>query len=110
MNPAQKSPSSPRGPLRLLARATLFDQQRRRNAMFYSIVTAGALLVLGATLFDGWLRASLTRFLVYWLVCAWLTLLAVLLAMLDLLILRAQGRRVERELRKGLLPEEGEDQ
>ncbi len=109
MNPASQPSPPPPGPLRSLARATLFDPQRRRNAMFYSVVTAGAMLVLGATLFDGWLRENLTRFLVYWLVCAWLTLLAMLLAMLDLLILRAQGRRVERELRKELLPEEGED-
>lgn len=77
--------------------------------MFYSVVSAGAMLVFGATLFDNWLREGLMRFLIYWLTCAWLTMLALLLALLDLLILRAQGRRVQRELRKGLLPEEGED-
>ena len=77
--------------------------------MFYGIVAAGAMLVFGATLLDGWLRENLARFLGYWLVCAWLTLLALLLALFDLLLLRAQGRRVQRELRKRLTPggEEG---
>lgn len=103
-------PKAPPGPLRSLARATLFDLQLRRSAMFYSIVTAGGMLVFGATLFDNWLRDSLVRFLGYWLVCAWLTLLAVLLALLDLLILRAQARRLARELRERLAREgEGEE-
>ena len=105
-------PSEPRPPgtLRRLARATLFDLHRRRTAMFYSVVAAGAMLVFGATLFDGWLRESLARFLGYWLVCAWLTLLSLLLALFDLLLLHAQERRVRRELRKRLTPpgEEGE--
>ncbi len=97
----------PPSPLRLLARATLLDPRRRRNAMFYSIVAAGAMLLFGATLLDDWLRGSLVRFLGYWTACAWLTLLAVLLALLDLLILRAQGRRLRRELRERLAQEEG---
>lgn len=102
-------PKPPPGPLRQLARATLFDLQRRRSAMFYSVVAAGVLLVLGATLLEDWLHGNLTRFLVYWLVCAWLTMLSVLLALFDLLILRAQGRRMQRELRERLdSPGEGE--
>lgn len=77
----------------------------RRRAMLGCIGVAGALVVLDTTLFGDGLRARPVLFVVYWLVCAWLTLLAVLLAVLDLLVLRAQGRRARRELRERLTRE-----
>ena len=86
----------------------LFTPRPRRNAMCYGIVAAGLMMVVGLTLLDGWLRANLTRFAVYWLVCAWLTLLALLLAVFDLLTVRAQGRRAQRELRGQFTPREDE--
>ena len=102
------APEPSHGTLRRLARAVLFTQRQRRNAMFYGIVAAGLMMVAGLTLLDGWLRANLTRFAVYWLVCAWLTLLALLLAVFDLLIVRAQGRRARRELREQFTAREDE--
>jgi hypothetical protein len=34
----------------------------------------------------------------YWLVCAWLTLTAILLALFDILVVRAQARKAEKLL------------
>jgi len=42
------------------------------------------------------------RVLFFWIVCIWLTFTALLLALFDLLIVRLQARRTERELRERL--------
>lgn len=102
---SSRPPDSPHGALAAWARAILADSRQRRNWMFNCIVTAAAMTVLGGTLLFGWLRANPWLFLGYWLVCAWLTLLAALLAILDLLVLRHQSRRLERELRARLKAE-----
>ena len=54
-------------------------------------------MVGGTVGFDA-LRANLWVFAAYWLLCGFLTLLAVLLAIYDLLMLRLLARRVQREL------------
>lgn len=101
-----RSPSA----LALLARAILLDPQHRRGAMFYCIIAASVMVVLGGLWLFDWLRSSVWLFAGYWLLCAWLTLLAVLLALFDLLILRRQARRVRRELRERILAGEEKDE
>ncbi len=69
--------------------------------MFYSLLFALVLLFAGATLLEERLREHPFVFLLYWAACAWITLLAVLLAIFDLLVIRAAVRaerdRIQRE-------------
>ena len=75
-------------------RGLLRDQHTRRKTMAVSLVIAVALLVAGLTLFRSWLdpHEHPWRFVLYWLACAWATVLVFLLALLDLLLVRAQAR------------------
>ena len=66
--------------------------------MLYVIAAALGLAVVGGTVGFDTLRANLWVFIGYWLLCAFLTVLAVLLAIYDLLMLRLLARRVQREL------------
>lgn len=86
------------------ARGLVRDQRTRRWAMFVVVLVAVLLLFLGSTFLapvldphqrPGW-------FICYWGVCAWLTVTAVLLALFDLLIVRAQGRTARRILAERL--------
>lgn len=97
------------GPLRGLiglTRSLIFDQHTRRMAMFYSVLGALLMAFCGDVFLAEWLREHLQRFAIYWLVCAWLTVLAALLAIYDLLLLRIEQRAVRRRLRKEILPED----
>lgn len=75
--------------------------------MFWLIMAAMVMLFFGsAFISDRWAREHPWLYLLYWLVCAWLTLAGMLLALLDLLIIRAAHRiarrKIEREtLKKG---------
>ena len=75
--------------------------------MFVLILLALVLLLAGST----FLRAPLNPrehplgFILFWAICGWLTLTAVLLAIFDLLIVRLQARREQRALRGNLKPD-----
>ena len=88
-------------------RGVIRDQQTRRKAMVLLLVIALLLLILGATVLAPWLnpREHLIATLVFWLACIWLTLTALLLALFDLLVVRVQARRAQRELREKLRSE-----
>jgi hypothetical protein len=81
-----------------LTKALLRDQQARRQIMFYTLIAAMLMLFFGATLLQSWLREHLLILLVYWFACAWLTLLAALLAVFDLLMIRVAARAARRQL------------
>ena len=83
------------------------EQSARRSVMFFAVIAALVLLFLGATFLDRWLREHPLIFLIYWAACAWVTLLAVLLALFDLLMIRAAAAREKRELARRL--REGRD-
>jgi protein-S-isoprenylcysteine O-methyltransferase Ste14 len=85
-------------------RGILRDEQTRRKVMFGTIFMAVVMLFCGATFLAPVLdpRIRLGWFVVYWLVCAWITVTAVLLAIFDLLLARAQGRTAGRALAKKL--------
>ncbi|HEX8281315.1 MAG TPA: hypothetical protein VF551_08050 [Chthoniobacterales bacterium] len=81
-------------------RGIIRDQATRRKAMFVLLLVALAMVVSGATLLQETLnpREHLGRFLLFWAACAWFTITALLLALFDVLMLRAQGRAARRAL------------
>ena len=81
-------------------RGLIRDQKTRRRVMIVVII-AVLLMVSGSTIFQavldphehpGW-------FILFWLVCAWLTVTAILMAVFDLLMLRSRSHEQERRLR-----------
>ena len=71
--------------------------------MFYVVLGAVIMLFLGATFFADFLRENPVFFLMYWAACAWLTLLSVLMALFDLLMVRAAARSARKNLEKQFL-------
>ena len=72
--------------------------------MLSVLIAAILLMISGSTLLQTPLDPH-TRpvwFLFFWLLCAWLTATAILLAIFDLLMVRIQARRIERQLREGM--------
>ena len=85
-------------------RGVVRDQVVRRKTMFALLVVALLLLFSGSTFLQGVInpRAHPFWFVLFWVVCAWLTITAMLLAIFDLLIVRLAGRRAKRQLRERL--------
>jgi hypothetical protein len=83
-------------------RGLLRDQPARRKTMAVSLIMAVALLLGGLTVFRSWLdpHEHPWRFILYWLACAWETVLVFLLAVLDLLLVRAQARAARKALQQ----------
>ena len=81
-------------------RGLLRDQQSRRRTMAVSLIVALVLLAGGLTVFRPWLdpHEHPWRFVLYWLACAWETVLVLLLALFDLLLVRAQTRAARKIL------------
>ena len=82
------------------SRGLIRDQGARRKMMFASIAVAVVLAIAGATCLRDFLNAREhpVWFILFWLACAWMTVLALLLALFDMLIVRAQSRAARREL------------
>ena len=86
-----------------ISKGIIRDVRVRRWAMFYALLAAMLLLFTGAVLIDRWLREHLLVLVLWWGVCAWLTLLAVLLALFDMLMIRAAARRERKRLQREFL-------
>lgn len=71
-------------------------------AMFYLALAAMVMVFVGAVFFETVLRGHPLVFVGYWGLCAWLTVSAALLAMFDLLAVRAAGRAARRQLEQKL--------
>lgn len=84
-------------------RGLLRDERARRTIMLFSLLAAVVMLVAGLTVLRPWLNPHEHpwRFILYWFVCAWDTLLVLLLALLDILLIRAQGRAERKTIRDG---------
>jgi hypothetical protein len=82
----------------------LRDQRSRRKTMAISLVVALVLLVAGLTVLRPWLdpHEHPWRFILFWLACAWETVLVLLLALFDLLLIRAQARAARKAFREEL--------
>ena len=76
------------------AKGLIRDPKMRRGMMAISIVLAAIMLVIGLTGLRSWLNPHEHpwRFILFWLVCAWQTSFALLLAVFDLLMTRAAAR------------------
>ena len=83
-------------------RGLLRDQKCRRRTMAVTIVVALTLLVTGLTVLRPWLdpHEHPARFILFWLACAWETMLVILLALYDLLLTRANEREARKALRE----------
>lgn len=83
------------------ARGLIRGQKMRRNTMFVLLLVALLLLFSGATFLQSILnpREHAGWFILFWFVCIWLTFTAFLLAIFDIVIVRAQARKVKKILR-----------
>lgn len=88
-----------------LTRALVHNSHARRTAMFYLMLGSLVMLFFGATFLDAPLRARPLVFIFWWGGCAWLMLASLLLAVFDILLIRAAGRRERRELARKILNE-----
>jgi hypothetical protein len=86
------------------ARGLIRDQTTRRWTMFITLLVAMLMLFAGSTFLQGLLSPHEHPgwFIVFWLVCAWLTVTALLLAILDLLMVRVRSRMTRKDLRETL--------
>ena len=83
----------------LLSKGILRDPRMRRIAMLWLMGSAVVMLFLGSWLLsDAWARAHPWLYFLYWAACAWLTLTGVLLAVLDILLVRAAARATRRSM------------
>jgi protein-S-isoprenylcysteine O-methyltransferase Ste14 len=87
-----------------ITHAIIRDRIARRKTMFVLLLIALFLLVSGSTFLQTALnpREHPAWFILFWLICAWLTLTAMLLAIFDLLTLRLEARTAQRVLRAKL--------
>ena len=85
-----------------VTRGLLRDERSRRKTMGISLLVAVIMLVTGLTVLRPWLNAHEHpwRFIFFWFACAWVTLLVLLLALLDLLLIRAQTRAARNACRE----------
>jgi hypothetical protein len=85
-----------------LTRGLLRDERSRRKTMVISLLIAVVMLVAGLTVLRPWLNPHEHpwRFILFWFACAWETLLVLLLALLDLLLVRAQARAARKALQE----------
>ena len=71
-----------------------------------SLLVAVVMLITGLTVLRPWLNPHEHpwRFILFWFACAWDTFLALLLAVLDMLLLRAQARATRRAIQEEFSP------
>jgi hypothetical protein len=81
-------------------RGLLRDQKMRRIMMAISVALSVIMLVAGLTIFRPWLHPHEHpwRFVLFWFACAWQTVLAVLLALLDILLVKTEARAARKAL------------
>lgn len=87
-------------------RGIIRDRGFRRKTIAILLGAALLMVIAGTTLLRSVLdpREGVMWFAIYWLVCAWLTFTALLLALYDLLALRLEGREARRALREKTMP------
>ena len=85
-------------------RGVIHNQTMRRWLMFGTLLAAMLLAFVGSTFLEGTIsaREHPVWFILFWIACAWLTITALLLAIFDLLLVRAQSRAARRALQEKL--------
>ena len=83
-------------------RGVIRDQRSRRKMISVLILVAVLMLIAGSTFLQETLnpREHAVRFILYWLACAWFTITALLLALFDALMVRAQARAARKDLQQ----------
>lgn len=94
----------------LISKGIVRDLTVRRTAMFIVVLAALVMLFLGSTFLSGPLGERPVLFVVFWGSCAWLTFLAILLALYDLLAVRAHARLERRRLRAAIFASEHDEE
>ena len=93
----------------LITRGILLDRQMRRKTMFFAMLAALVMLFGGLTFLAAMLRNEPLYFMLFWAACGWLTILAFLLAVYDMLVLRGEAARERRKLKSDIFgPDEEE--
>jgi len=70
----------------------------RRQVMLYITGAAVIMVFAGSFIPSSWAREHLILFSIYWLLCAWLTITGILLALFDILLVRAGAKKIKRTL------------
>lgn len=85
-----------------VTRGLLRDERSRRRTMGISLFIVVVMVTTGLTVLRPWLNPHehLWRFIFFWFACAWEIILVLLLALLDILLLRAQARAARRALQE----------
>ena len=85
-------------------RGVIRDRNTRRKAMALLLLLALVLLISGFTFLAPALNPQEHpwRVILFWIACIWFTFTALLLALFDLLVLRLEARRAQRELHEKL--------
>jgi|SRR6476659_2099456 hypothetical protein len=78
------------------------DERSRRVTTGIALVVALVMVLAGLTVLRSWLdpHEHPWRFLFFWAACAWHTMLVLLLALLDLLVTRAEARQARNRLNR----------
>ena len=91
-----------------LTKGLLRDPKMRRSLTFYIMLVALVMLFFGwVFLSEKWAREHVWLFIGYWGICAWFTFSAFLLALFDILLIRAADRAKRRMLEAELVRESG---
>jgi len=114
-----------------MTRGILLDPRVRRWAMFVLLMAAMLMVFAGTTFLASslyppvrarpetnpagttFLESGLSMpwgFIIYWGICAWLTMAALMLALWDMLLLRIEARRERRRLEQELAKKEEDDE
>ena len=83
-------------------RGLLRDPKLRRIMMAITVAIAVVMLATGLTVLLSWLDPPVhpLRVIFFWFACAWQTVLAILLALFDLLLVRAEARAARKAVRE----------
>ena len=92
-----------------VSKGLLRGHRARRILMFYDVIVVLVMVFLGSTFLWPWLRERPLYFLIYWTVCAWLTVIALGLAVYDMAKVRLEAREARRQLKKDLVGEKPPD-
>jgi hypothetical protein len=83
-----------------VSKGLIRSHQTRRHLMFYSVLLALVMVFAGSTFLGPDRHEHPLIFLGYWGVCSWITLLTVLLALYDMVKVRAEAQRAQRLLQQ----------
>jgi len=92
----------------LVTKGILRDRVVRRQVLSWIVAAVLGVVAVGMFLLDEWLAAHPLLFLLYWGGCLWLTATSGLLALYDLLALRAEAAREHRRIAAEIFGKEEE--